>query len=83
MSPPITLRVQIEPPSETGRNPAGVIVKAVAFVEPNGTLVVRDRGTGKPLGTTKVKHGDNFAAAARGVVLRSQQGPSSFWNRDI
>jgi hypothetical protein len=74
--PPIHLRVQLASPND--QQPGGEIVEAVAFVEPNGTLTVRERATGKPIGTAQVKAGDDFKAAARRVILR-QRGPSDFW----
>ena len=75
-SPPIFVRVQIEAPND--RNPGGTLVDAVALIEPNGQMTVRDRETGKPLGTAQVAHGDDFKAVARRVVLRTR-GSSDFW----
>ena len=72
----LAVRVHLEGPSEA--NPGGTLVDAIAFVEPNGTLTVRERETGKPIGTATVKAGDDFKAAARRVVLRAR-GSSDFW----
>jgi len=75
-SPPIFVRVQIEAPND--RNPGGRVAEAIAHIEMNGTMTVRDRYTGSVIGTTSVKAGDDFAAAARRLILR-QRGPSDFW----